>query len=336
MKTLGPRRPELQELPARFVIFFWEVNPSDRVDLSVQVGALRLANPIITASGTFGYGLEFAHLVDLNRLGGFVTKGISREPIEGAPAPRLCVTPSGMLNAVGLQNVGVGAFVRDKLPLLRKYNTHVIVNIFGYCLEEYVEVIDRLEAAEGISAYELNISCPNVKKGGMQFGSDPALVSEVVQAARKAARKRPLWVKLMPLVTDIGLIGKAAEAAGADALTVANTFPAMAIDFRTQKSRLGNLTGGLSGPAIKPITLRLVWEVSKAVRIPILGLGGVETVEDVLDYVSVGASAVQVGTASFSDPKASEVIVGDLASGLSDINMFTFSELIGKFSRENG
>ena len=336
MKTLGPRRPELQELPARFVIFFWEVNPSDRVDLSVQVGALRLANPIITASGTFGYGLEFAHLVDLNRLGGFVTKGISREPIEGAPAPRLCVTPSGMLNAVGLQNVGVGAFVRDKLPLLRKYNTHVIVNIFGYCLEEYVEVIDRLEAAEGISAYELNISCPNVKKGGMQFGSDPALVSEVVQAARKAARKRPLWVKLMPLVTDIGLIGKAAEAAGADALTVANTFPAMAIDFRTQKSRLGNLTGGLSGPAIKPITLRLVWEVSKAVQIPILGLGGVETVEDVLDYVSVGASAVQVGTASFSDPKASEVIVGDLASGLSDINMFTFSELIGKFSRENG
>ncbi|HKM66424.1 MAG TPA: dihydroorotate dehydrogenase [Candidatus Acidoferrum sp.] len=318
------------------MIFFWEVNPSDRVDLSVQVGALRLANPIITASGTFGYGLEFAHLVDLNRLGGFVTKGISREPIEGAPAPRLCVTPSGMLNAVGLQNVGVGAFVRDKLPLLRKYNTHVIVNIFGYCLEEYVEVIDRLEAAEGISAYELNISCPNVKKGGMQFGSDPALVSEVVQAARKAARKRPLWVKLMPLVTDIGLIGKAAEAAGADALTVANTFPAMAIDFRTQKSRLGNLTGGLSGPAIKPITLRLVWEVSKAVRIPILGLGGVETVEDVLDYVSVGASAVQVGTASFSDPKASEVIVGDLASGLSDINMFTFSELIGKFSRENG
>jgi dihydroorotate dehydrogenase (NAD+) catalytic subunit len=313
-----------------------EVNPPDRVDLSVQVGALRLANPVIAASGTFGYGLEFAHLVDLNRLGGFVTKGISLEPIEGAPAPRLCETPSGMLNAVGLQNIGVAAFVKDKLPLLRKYNTHVIVNVFGYCLEEYVDVIQRLEDVEGISAYELNISCPNVKKGGMQFGSGPALVEEVVRAARQAAKQRPLWVKLMPLVTDIGLIGKAAETAGADALTVANTFPAMAIDFRTQKSLLGNLTGGLSGPAIKPITLRLVWEVNKAVTIPVVGLGGVETAQDVLEYLSVGASAVQVGTASFSDPKASEAIVSGLARALNKVNMFTIRELIGKFSRENG
>ncbi len=312
------------------------VNPSDRVDLSVQVGALRLANPIIAASGTFGYGLEFAHLVNLNRLGGFVTKGISLQPIEGALAPRLSDTPSGMLNAVGLQNVGVEAFIKDKLPLLRKYNTHVIVNVFGVCQEDYIGVIQRLEDAEGISAYELNISCPNVKKGGTQFGSDPALVEEVVGAARKAAQKRPLWVKLMPLVTNIGLIAKTAEEAGADALTVANTFPAMAIDFRTQRSVLGNLTGGLSGPAIKPITLRLVWEVSKAVNIPIIGLGGVETVADVLDYVSVGATAVQVGTASFSDPKASEAIAGSLAKGLKGINMFIFSELRGKFSRENG
>ena len=312
------------------------VNPSNRVDLSVQVGALRLANPIIAASGTFGYGLEFTHLVNLNRLGGFVTKGISLQPIEGAPAPRLSDTPSGMLNAVGLQNVGVEAFIKDKLPLLRKYNTHVIVNVFGVCQEDYVGVIRRLEDAEGISAYELNISCPNVKKGGLQFGSDPALVEEVVGAARKAAQKRPLWVKLMPLVTDIGLIAKTAEEAGADALTVANTFPAMAIDFRTQRSLLGNLTGGLSGPAIKPITLRLVWEVSKAVNIPILGLGGVETVADVLDYVSVGATAVQVGTASFSDPKASEAIAGSLEKGLKDINMFNLNELRGKFSRENG
>jgi len=312
------------------------VNPSNRVDLSVQVGALRLANPIIAASGTFGYGLEFTHLVNLNRLGGFVTKGISLQPIEGAPAPRLSDTPSGMLNAVGLQNVGVGAFIKDKLPLLRKYNTHVIVNVFGVCQEDYVGVIRRLEDAEGISAYELNISCPNVKKGGLQFGSDPALVEEVVGAARKAAQERPLWVKLMPLVTDIGLIAKTAEEGGADALTVANTFPAMAIDSRTQKSVLGNLTGGLSGPAIKPITLRLVWEVSKAVNIPILGLGGVETVADVLDYVSVGATAVQVGTASFSDPKASEAIAGSLAKGLKDINAFNFNELRGKFSRENG
>jgi len=320
---------------APFVVFSRRVNPSDRVDLSVQVGALRLANPIIAASGTFGYGLEFAHLVDLNRLGGFVTKGISLQPIAGAPAPRLCDTPSGMLNAVGLQNVGVEVFIKDKLPLLRKYNTRVIVNVFGVCQEDYIGVIQRLEDAEGISAYELNISCPNVKKGGMQFGSDPALVEEVVGAARKAAQKRPLWVKLMPLVTDIGLIAKSAEQAGADALTVANTFPAMAIDFRTQKSLLGNLTGGLSGPAIKPITLRLVWEVSKVVNIPILGLGGVETVADAMEYVSVGATAVQVGTASFSDPKASEAIAGGLAKALIEANMCTFSELRGNFSKEN-
>jgi len=318
------------------MLSFRGVNPAGRVDLSVQVGALRLKNPIIVASGTFGYGLEFAHLVDLNRLGAVVSKGLSLKPIEGAPPPRLCETPSGMLNAVGLQNVGVEAFVRDKLPLLRKYNTHLIVNVFGTCQEEYVEVIDRLEEAEGISAYELNISCPNVKKGGMQFGSDPALVSDVVQAARKAAKKRALWVKLMPLVTDIGLIGRTAEAAGADALTVANTFPAMAVDFKTQRSRLGNPTGGLSGPAIKPITLRLVWETCKAVKIPVIGLGGVETVADVLDYVTVGATAVQVGTASFSDPKVSEAIVEGLSRGLSDVKAFTINEIRGKLSQENG
>ena len=311
------------------------MNPSDRVDLRVQVGALRLENPILAASGTFGYGLEFAHLVDLNRLGGIITKGLSLEPIEGAPAPRLCETPSGMLNAVGLQNIGVRAFIQDKLPLLQKYNTHLIVNVFGYCQEDYAKVIEYLEGAPGIAAYELNISCPNVKRGGMQFGSDPALVSEVVETARKAARNRPLWVKLMPLVTDIGLIAKAAEVAGADALTVANTFPAMAIDSRTQRSRLGNATGGLSGPAIKPITLRLVWETSKSVRIPVIGLGGVESVADVLDYVSAGATAVQVGTASFADPTASERIIEGLPRGLADLNLCTFSELRGKFSADN-
>ena len=315
---------------------FSSVSSSDRVDLSVQVGALRLANPIITAAGTFGYGVEFAHLVDLNRLGGFVTKGISKEPIEGAPSPRLCETPSGMLNAVGLQNVGVDAFLRDKLPLLLKYNTHVVVNVFGYCLDEYVEVIQRLEDAEGISAYELNISCPNVKRGGMQFGNDPELVEEVVGAAKRAARKRPLWVKLTPLVTDIGLIARAAEEAGADALTVANTYPAMAVDVRTGRSLLGNQTGGLSGPAIKPITLRLVWETRKAVKIPILGLGGIETAEDVLQYFTVGASAVQVGTASFADPKASEGIIEGLARALNEIKALSFSEIKDKFLRENG
>jgi dihydroorotate dehydrogenase (NAD+) catalytic subunit len=312
------------------------VNSAGAVDLSVKIGALRLRNPILAASGTFGYGLEFAHLVDLNRLGGFVTKGLSREPIEGAPAPRLCETPSGMLNAVGLQNVGVRAFVAEKLPVLRKFDTAVIANVFGYTLEDYVEVIRVLEDAEGLSGYELNISCPNVKKGGMQFGSDPTCVAEVVSGARKAAFKRPLWVKLSPLVTDIGLIARAAEEAGADALTVANTYPAMAIDYRTGKSRLGNQTGGLSGPAIKPITLRLVWETRKATKTPILGLGGIETVEDVLDYLAVGASAVQVGTASFTDPRASQRLATGLERALLNGKMFTVNEIRDKFLVENG
>jgi dihydroorotate dehydrogenase (NAD+) catalytic subunit len=305
------------------------------VDLSVQIGALRLRNPILAASGTFGYGLEFAHLVDLNRLGGFVTKGLSREPIEGAPAPRLCDTASGMLNAVGLENVGVRAFVEEKLPVLRKFDTAVIANVFGYVLEDYVEVIRVLEGAEGLAAYELNISCPNVKKGGLQFGSDALQVGEVVGAARRAA-SRPLWVKLSPLVADIGVIAKAAVEAGANALTVANTYPAMALDSSTGKSRLGSLTGGLSGPAIKPITLRLVWETVKAVQAPVIGLGGIETASDVLDYASVGAAAVQVGTASFADPKASERLVGELETALFEAKAFNLSEIRAHFVAENG
>ena len=311
---------------------------AEGVDLTVQVGALRLQNPIIAASGTFGYGVEFAHLVDLNRLGGVVTKGISLEPMEGAPSPRLCETPSGMLNAVGLQNIGVEAFVRDKLPMLRKYNTQVIANVFGYCLEEYVRVIERLEADDGsgISAYELNISCPNVKKGGMQFGADPVQAGEVVKAARTAAKRRPLWVKLMPLVTDIGLIARAAVDVGADALTVANTYPAMAVDFASAKSKLGNATGGLSGPAIKPITLRLVWEVRKAVKVPVIGLGGIETAEDVLDYVTVGATAVQVGTSSFTDPRNSEAIVDRLAEATRQANFSSINEMRDRFTAETG
>jgi len=311
------------------------VTTAAAVDLSVQVGALRLRNPILAASGTFGYGLEFAKLVDLNRLGGIVVKGLSREPIEGAPPPRLIETPSGMLNAVGLQNVGVRAFVAEKLPELRKYVVPVLANVFGYIVEDYVEVIRILEDADGLAGYELNISCPNVKKGGMQFGADPGLVAEVVSAARKAAVKRPLWVKLSPLVTDIGLIARAAEGAGADALTVANTYPAMAIDCRTGKSRLGNQTGGLSGPAIKPITLKLVWEARKSVEIPIIGLGGIETVEDVLDYLSVGAKAVQVGTAIFADPG----IIGRLVEGLETASFkckaFSINEIVRNFIAEN-
>ena len=305
------------------------------VDLSVQIGALRLRNPILAASGTFGYGLEFAHLVKLTRLGGFVTKGLSREPIDGAPPPRLYPTPSGMLNAVGLQNVGVRAFVTEKLPVLRKFDTAVIANVFGYCIEDYIEVIRVLEDAEGLAAYELNISCPNVKKGGLQFGNDPTQVSEVVEAARKAASRRPLWVKLSPLVADIGLIALAAAEAGADALTVANTYPAMALDYHTGKSRLGSPTGGLSGPAVKPLTLRQVWETRKAVRTPIIGLGGIETVEDVLEYLSVGASAVQVGTASFTDPGVSEHLTEALTKVLERAKAFTLSGISDKFLSEN-
>jgi len=306
------------------------------VDLTVQLGAVRLQNPILTASGTFGYGVEFAHLVDLNRLGGIVVKGLSLEPMEGAPAPRLCETPSGMLNAVGLQNIGVRAFVAEKLPVLRKFDTAIIANVFGYCVEDYLEVIRILEDADGLAAYELNISCPNVKKGGMQFGGDPGLVAEVVGAVRKVAVKRPLWVKLSPLVADIGLIALAAEGAGADAVTIANTYPAMSIDPRTGKSLLGNQTGGLSGPSIKPITLRLVYEANKAIKIPILGVGGIETVEDVLQYLAVGATAVQVGTASFTDPTVSQRLVDDLERALFRAKTFTVNEIRGKIFADFG
>jgi dihydroorotate dehydrogenase (NAD+) catalytic subunit len=303
------------------------------VDLSVNVGALRLSNPILAASGTFGYGVEFAHLVDLNRLGGIVVKGLSLEPMAGAPAPRLCETPSGMLNAVGLQNVGVRAFVAEKLPALRQYHTAVVANVFGCSVEEYVGVIQILEDAEGLAAYELNISCPNTAHGGIQFGSDPQMVSEVVAAARRAAQ-RPLWVKLSPNVTDIGVIAKAAQEAGADALTVANTYQAMGIDIQTRKSRLGRTTGGLSGPAIKPITLRLVYEARRAVTIPVIGLGGIERADDVLEYMIAGASAVQVGTANFSEPNACVDILNQLARSCMSANTNAINSLTGSFETD--
>jgi dihydroorotate dehydrogenase (NAD+) catalytic subunit len=304
------------------------------VDLSVQIGAVRLANPILAASGTFGYGVEFAHLVDLNRLGGIVVKGLSLEPIAGAPAPRLCETPSGMLNAVGLQNIGVRAFVAEKLPALRHYQTAVIANVFGSTVDEYVAVIRILDNAEGLAAYELNISCPNTTHGGIQFGSDPQMVTEVVSAARQAAR-RPLWVKLSPNVTDIGVIAKAAENAGADALTVANTYQAMSIDVQTRKSKLGRVTGGLSGPAIKPITLRLVYESKRAVKIPVIGLGGIETADDLMEYVIVGASAVQVGTANFVQPTVCIDILDRLERCCKDSNINSINSLIGTFQTES-
>jgi dihydroorotate dehydrogenase (NAD+) catalytic subunit len=304
------------------------------VDLTVQVGALRLANPILAASGTFGYGIEFAHLVDLNCLGGVVVKGLSLEPMEGSPAPRLCETPSGMLNAVGLQNIGVRAFIAERLTALRTYRTSIIANVFGFTVEEYVGVLGLLEEAEGIAGYELNISCPNTERGGIQFGSDPGMVGEVVSAARRASR-RPLWVKLSPNVTDIVPIARAAEDSGADALTIANTYVGMSVDIRTRRSRLGRLTGGLSGPAIMPITLRLVYEAAQAVKIPVLGLGGVETPENALEYIIAGARAVQVGTANFVDPTACQRIARGLEKICEKYNLHSISSLVGSLETDS-
>ncbi|HXZ19753.1 MAG TPA: dihydroorotate dehydrogenase [Candidatus Acidoferrales bacterium] len=299
------------------------------VDLSVEIAGLRLANPVLASSGTFGYGLEFAHLVDLNCLGGIVVKGLSLEPMEGAPAPRVCETPSGMLNAIGLQNIGVRAFVAEKLPKLRSYRTAVVANVFGTTVEEYCEVLRILEDAEGVAAYELNISCPNVKKGGLQFGSDPGMAAEVVEAAKRAICRRRLWVKLSPLVSDIGAMARAVAEAGADALTIANTYPAMCLDVGSRRSRIASPSGGLSGPAIRPITLRLVYEASKAVKTPILGLGGIEKADDALEYLLAGASAVQVGTAHFADPRASERLVKSLARRCGELNIFTINGIRG-------
>jgi dihydroorotate dehydrogenase (NAD+) catalytic subunit len=304
------------------------------VDLSVQIGALRFANPVLAASGTFGYGIEFAHLVDLNRLGGIVVKGLSLEPLEGAPAPRIVESAGGMINAIGLQNIGVRAFVRDKLPELRKFRTAIVANVFGHTVRDYTEVIRILDDAEGLAAYELNISCPNTDAGGAYFGTDPALTAEVVSAARQVT-KRPLWAKLSPNVTDIKVIARAAESAGADAMTIANTYPAMSVDFRTGRSRLGRASGGLSGPAIKPITLRLVFEAAGAIERPILGLGGIETGEDVLEYVSVGATAVQVGTAHFADPRASCDIVDDIERLCKSANISNINDIRGSFRAES-
>ncbi|MGH9718033.1 MAG: dihydroorotate dehydrogenase [Candidatus Acidiferrales bacterium] len=298
------------------------------VDLRVSVGTLLFKNPIIAASGTFGCGLEFAHLVNLNALGGIVVKGLSLEPMAGNPSPRMCETTGGMVNAIGLQNMGVRAFVAEKLPQLRKYDTAVLANVFGRTVDEYIEVIRILNDAEGMAAYELNISCPNVKHGGVEYGTDPVLAAEVVSAAKRAA-SRPLWVKLSPVVGMIGVISRAVEEAGGDAVVIANTYPSLCLDPHTRKSRLGSTTGGLSGAAIKPITMRLVYEASRAIQIPIVGLGGIASAEDVAEYMVAGASAVEVGTAHFADPRASERLVGSLEAWCRKENLFGISKLRG-------
>jgi len=298
------------------------------VDLRVRVGTLLLQNPVIAASGTFGYGVEFARLVDLNRLGGLVVKGLSLEPMAGSPPPRMRETVGGMINAIGLQNVGVRAFVAEKLPQLRNYRTAVIANVFGRSVTEYVEVIRVLENTEGLAAYELNISCPNVEQGGVEYGADPRLAAEVVGRSRKASQ-RPLWVKLSPSVGNIGLVAKAAESSGADALVIANSYPALCLDVHTRRSYLGSTGGGLSGPAIKPITLRLVHEAYQLVGIPIIGLGGIENSRDAVEYMIAGASAIEVGTAHFVDPRTSERLVGDLEAWCRSENIREISDLRG-------
>ncbi|MFZ2447205.1 MAG: dihydroorotate dehydrogenase [Syntrophobacteraceae bacterium] len=306
-----------------------EPNPgpaSAAPDLSVQLGPLRLKNPVMTASGTFGYGEEYAGLTDLGRLGAIVVKGISLEPRAGNPPPRLVETPSGLINAIGLENVGAERFITVKLPYLRRVGTPVIVNIFGNTLEEYAELAARLDGVPGIAAIEINVSCPNVKKGGMVFGTDPAMTAKVVEAVRRAT-SLPVITKLTPNVTSIAEIARAAEGAGSDILSCINTVAAMAVDIFSKRPRLANIFGGLSGPAVKPIGLRCVYEATRAVKCPVIGIGGIASATDALEYLLVGARAVQVGTANFVDPGVTGEIIDGIerylrVEGIADLSSF--------------
>ncbi|HWG36214.1 MAG TPA: dihydroorotate dehydrogenase [Terriglobales bacterium] len=281
------------------------------MDLSVDIAGVRLENPVLAASGTFGYGTEFEDIVNLRGLGGIVTKGLSRAPMAGNPSPRLCETAAGMLNSVGLQNIGAEAFVRDRLPRLRQLGVLVIANIFGESVEDYVAVIETLNQGEGIAAYELNASCPNTRRGGMVFGTDPVLLAELVSAA-KAASRRPVIAKLSPNVTSIADVARAAADAGADALALVNTFLGMAIDVESRRPRFARGVAGLSGPAIKPLALRMVYEAHRAVAIPIIGMGGIANGQDAVEFLLAGAGAVAVGTSNFWDPKATENVLRGL------------------------
>ena len=285
--------------------------PSQKPDLRVRFCGIELRNPIIAASGTFGYGMEFEDILALDKIGAFVTKGLSKEPMPGNPPPRLIETAAGMLNAIGLQNVGVQAFVENKLPAIQRLPCPAIANVFGSSIEDYCAVIHALNAVEGIAAYELNASCPNTHSGGMVFGTDATMLYELVLRAKSAAR-RPLIVKLSPNVTSIAIMARAAAEAGADAISLINTFLGISIDANTRRPRLANVTGGLSGPAIKPMALRMVYQAARAVSIPILGMGGITTTEDAIEFMLAGATAVQVGTASYADPRAVERIANGL------------------------
>jgi len=302
---------------------------SATLDLGVTIAGIALKNPIIAASGTFGYGVEFEDVVHLAKLGGFVVKGLSREPMIGNPPPRLWETAAGMLNAIGLQNIGAPAFLEEKLPHLREIkNTVVIANVFGYAREDYERTIEILNEGEGIAAYELNVSCPNTAHGGLQFGSDPRSLDEVVTTAKRVA-KRPLIVKLSPNVTSIAQMAYVAQESGADALSLVNTFVAMAIDPETRKPRIANVTAGLSGPAIKPIAVRMVYDAAHAVKIPVIGMGGISKPEDVIEFLLAGATAVQIGTASYWDPCATEKIVDGVEEWCKQHHVTRIADLIG-------
>ena len=304
-------------------------NGKSALDLSVSFAGIDLKNPILAASGTFGYGVEFEDVVHLDKLGGFVVKGLSREPMIGNPPPRLWETAAGMLNAIGLQNIGATAFLEEKLPRLREMkNIVVLANVFGYTREDYERTIEILNDGEGIAAYELNVSCPNTSEGGLQFGTDPRSLEEVISTAKRAAR-RPLIVKLSPNVTSIAQMAYIAQEAGADAVSLINTFVAMAIDAETRKPRIANITAGLSGPAIKPIALRMVYDAAHAVKIPVIGMGGISTAEDVVEFMLAGATAVQIGTASYWDPCATDKIVDELQRWCQERSITRLADLTG-------
>jgi dihydroorotate dehydrogenase (NAD+) catalytic subunit len=299
------------------------------IDLSVRIAGISLKNPVVAASGTFGYGIEFEDIVHLDRLGAFVVKGLSREPMTGNPPPRLYETPAGMLNAIGLQNIGARAFLDEKLPKLREIkNTVVFANVFGYTREDYERTIQILNEGEGIAAYELNVSCPNTQHGGLQFGSDPRSLDELVRTAKRVAQ-RPLIVKLSPNVTSISQMAHIAQEAGADAISLINTFIAMAIDPETRRPRIANVTAGLSGPAIKPIALRMVYDAAHAVKIPIIGMGGISRASDIIEFLLAGATAVQIGTASYWDPCATEKIVDELQTWCAEHSVERIADLTG-------
>lgn len=303
-------------------------------DLAVTVAGITFKNPVIAASGTFGYGLEFEDVVELDKLGGFVVKGLSNEPMTGNPPPRLFETAAGMLNAIGLQNIGARAFVDEKLPRLREMKDVVVVaNVFGYTREDYERTIEILNEGDGIAAYELNVSCPNTAHGGIVFGTAPRMLEDVVITAKRVSAK-PLIVKLSPNVTSIAQMAQVAESGGADAISLVNTFVAMAIDVESRKPRISNVTAGLSGPAIKPIAVRMVYEASRAVRIPIIGMGGISTAADVIEFMLAGATAVQIGTASYWDPCATEKIVDELEKWCADHRVERVADLTGTVQME--